>query len=67
MADRVCIHCGDQGNCDRCSWFFEPGKIHVRCGRPWGEHDVRSQPFYAPYAVCRSVTVRTTEPAEEQP
>lgn len=52
MTDRACIHCDDRGDCYRCSWFFQPDKVHVECGAKWRDHETKGQEFYAPYSIC---------------
>ncbi len=57
MADRSCNYCQDNGDCVRCSPFFEPDKAHSACGRPWRDHATHVQPgqnqgIYPPWATC---------------
>lgn len=52
MADRCCNYCEDMGDCTRCSYFFQKEKIHLKCGFKWKDHEVKTQEFYPPWAVC---------------
>ena len=38
MPDYQCWTCHDSGDCNNCSWFFEPDTIHKVCGWAWSEH-----------------------------
>jgi hypothetical protein len=53
MGDYCCNYCSDSGNCSRCSYFFQPNKIHDACGFTWGDHPVNpNQDGYSPWAEC---------------
>jgi hypothetical protein len=58
MGDYQCNYCNDRGDCDRCSYFFQPEKVHRACGFKWKDHPVRQQgdaasrAVYPPWAEC---------------
>lgn len=60
MADRCCHYCNDEGDCPRCSYFFQRNEVHRACGLKWGDHEVQIDPngHYPPAAICRPRTVR---------